>query len=119
MMQRFFTAPHLKRLGRLCKIGAWGVALCGALYILVYLFMAWNVYLTTRHSSGTNNSYALIFPEYVIYLANALAILMTTTFYFIVLFVASTIFTGLATTTEPAAEDIVYEAIEKPGKVQQ
>lgn len=120
MDTRLLSLLKTKRLGRWCKLGAWAVLGFGILQMIFTSINAWQAYAEQVQLSNGNQVFQPYRPGYTVmfpYLVGACegAVLAITGF--TILFVAGTIFTALAASTEPKrdeTDDIVYESLNEP-----
>ena len=130
MKELLLTALKTKKLGRVCKAGAWTVLGLGILQVALNIFNAWHTYsmelaqqrLNATQFSQTINpfdpTYSLIFNSLITACAGAIFPI----FVFVMLYVAGTIFTALAASTKPTlddTDDIVYEALKVPARTRE
>lgn len=119
MDTRLLSLLKSKRLGRWCKLGAWAVLGFGILQMICIGIPAWQTYKVQQMQSLLTGPYR---PDYTLvlpYLATACAGAILAITSFTILFVAGTIFTSLAASTEPRrdeTDDIVYESLNGPVK---
>lgn len=112
MNKTLLTLLKTKTLGRWCKVGAWCVLGFGTLQAVLIIIDSWNIYQMTRNESDVigNFSYLQWLPPLISLCSGAVLTIVG----FVILYVAGTIFTTLATALAPTrdeTEDIVYESL--------
>ncbi|MEO7021784.1 MAG: hypothetical protein ABI234_16650 [Ktedonobacteraceae bacterium] len=130
MKDLLLTALKTKRLGRLCKVGAWSILGIGILQAALNIVYAWNEYRQIQVQLAAENGQNITFGQNTIFgpspftlfsnLAGACQGVILPIFLFVVLYIGGTIFSTLAASTAPTrddTEDIVYESLQETVKV--
>lgn len=126
MRELLLSAIKTKKLGRVCKVGAWTVLGLGIIEMALNIILAWQRYsmflaqlrLNTNQFGGPppfDTTYELIYTGLISTVGGAIFPI----FIFVVLYVAGTIFTTMIVSTKPTsdeADDIVYEPLKVPTK---
>ncbi len=127
MKELLLAALKTKKLGRVCKVGAWIVLGLGIIEVALNVIYAWqryNMYLAQQRLNGSQfgGSGNLFNPYYDFFftgLISTIAGAIFPIFIFVVLYVAGTIFSAMVASTTPTREetdDIVYESLTVPTK---
>jgi len=87
------------RLAKICRIGAWVVAIIGLSDLAMVIFSSWQNYqqilIETTHNPYLSTNFAFLMPT-------IFNVVPTYLFYFIVLFAASVIFQAISAQPQPA-----------------
>lgn len=127
MRESLLVAIKTKKLGRVCKVGAWTVLGLGIIEVVLNVILVWQRYsaflaqlrLDTNQFGGPppfDTTYELIYTGLISTVGGAIFPI----FIFVVLYVAGTIFTTMAASAKPTSDetdDIVYEPLTVPAEV--